>query len=266
LRELTLGKQNEVIMERNDEIGLIISAYNNKVFELDESAAALQESERKNAWRDMAKQVAHEIRNPLTPIRLAVQHLDVIRIQHPHLLDKYVARSNKVVLEQLDSLERILKEFSDLAKMPQANNEEFVLNDLVHSVYTLFSYRRNEIELTFNPPDLKFVVFADRNLLTNALNNLLINAVQAIPNDRKGKIDFSVYRRDKLVVMKITDNGSGIPADIREKIFKPNFTTKAYGSGLGLLITKNIIESVKDKLYFETEENIGTSFFLELEI
>jgi signal transduction histidine kinase len=266
LKRLTLGKQNEMIDRRNDEIGLLIDAYNTKVTELDESAAALQESERRNAWREMAKQVAHEIRNPLTPIRLAVQHLDVIRIQHPHLLDTYVARSNKVVLEQLDSLERILKEFSDLAKMPQANSEEFILNELIESVFTLFGYRRNDVELNLYMPDLKFSVYADRNLLTNALNNLLINAAQAIPASQKGKIDVSVYRRDRSVVIKITDNGSGIPKDIQEKIFKPNFTTKSYGSGLGLLITKNIVESVNGKLYFETEDNVGTSFFLELDI
>ncbi|MEN9613056.1 MAG: hypothetical protein RLZZ628_3870, partial [Bacteroidota bacterium] len=266
LKRLTLGKKNEMIERRSDEIGLLIDAYNTKVTELDESAAALQESERRNAWREMAKQVAHEIRNPLTPIRLAVQHLDVIRIQHPHLLDTYVARSNKVVLEQLDSLERILKEFSDLAKMPQANSEEFILNDLIESVFTLFGYRRNDVELNLHLPDLRFSVYADRNLLTNALNNLLINAAQAIPASQKGKIDMSVYRRDRSVVIKITDNGSGIPKDIQEKIFKPNFTTKSYGSGLGLLITKNIVESVNGKLYFETEENIGTSFFLELDI
>jgi two-component system, NtrC family, nitrogen regulation sensor histidine kinase NtrY len=266
LKRLTLGKKNEMIERRSDEIGLLIDAYNTKVTELDESAAALQESERRNAWREMAKQVAHEIRNPLTPIRLAVQHLDVIRIQHPHLLDTYVARSNKVVLEQLDSLERILKEFSDLAKMPQANSEEFILNDLIESVFTLFGYRRNDVELNLHLPDLKFSVYADRNLLTNALNNLLINAAQAIPASQKGKIDMSVYRRDRSVVIKITDNGSGIPKDIQEKIFKPNFTTKSYGSGLGLLITKNIVESVNGKLYFETEENVGTSFFLELDI
>ncbi|MEO0042378.1 MAG: hypothetical protein RL329_1826 [Bacteroidota bacterium] len=266
LKRLTLGKQNEMIERRNDEIGLLIDAYNTKVTELDDSAAALQESERRNAWREMAKQVAHEIRNPLTPIRLAVQHLDVIRIQHPHLLDTYVARSNKVVLEQLDSLERILKEFSDLAKMPQANSEEFVLNDLIQSVFTLFGYRRNDVELDLYMPDLKFAVYADRNLLTGALNNLLINAAQAIPANQKGKIDVNVYRRDRSVVIKITDNGSGIPKDIQEKIFKPNFTTKSYGSGLGLLITKNIVESVNGKLYFETEENVGTSFFLELDI
>jgi two-component system, NtrC family, nitrogen regulation sensor histidine kinase NtrY len=266
LKRLTLGKKNEMIDRRSDEIGLLIDAYNTKVTELDESAAALQESERRNAWRDMAKQVAHEIRNPLTPIRLAVQHLDVIRIQHPHLLDTYVARSNKVVLEQLDSLERILKEFSDLAKMPQANSEEFILNELIESVFTLFGYRRNDVELNLHLPDLKFSVYADRNLLTNALNNLLINAAQAIPPSQKGKIDMSVYRRDRSVVIKITDNGSGIPKDIQEKIFKPNFTTKSYGSGLGLLITKNIVESVNGKLYFETEENVGTSFFLELDI
>jgi two-component system, NtrC family, nitrogen regulation sensor histidine kinase NtrY len=266
LKRLTLGKQNEMIERRNDEIGLLIDAYNTKVTELDESALALQESERRNAWREMAKQVAHEIRNPLTPIRLAVQHLDVIRIQHPHLLDTYVARSNKVVLEQLDSLERILKEFSDLAKMPQANSEEFILNELIESVFTLFGYRRSDVELNLHMPDLKFSVYADRNLLTNALNNLLINAAQAIPASKKGKIDLSVYRRDRSVVIKITDNGSGIPKDIQEKIFKPNFTTKSYGSGLGLLITKNIVESVNGKLYFETEEDVGTSFFLELDI
>jgi two-component system, NtrC family, nitrogen regulation sensor histidine kinase NtrY len=272
LSRLRLGnkERNEPIpWDKKDEIGVLIEAYNNKVAELEETYGRLGEAEREGAWRDMAKQVAHEVRNPLTPMKLIVQHLEMMRLQKNDNLEEYLIRSNKVLLEQIDSLEKIVSEFASFARIPQkANNEMFIFNDLVSSVANLFSQpdEDKEIEFFLNIPEERYTVYADRSLLVNALNNLVKNAIQAIPRDHKGRVSVSLYRRNSLAVVRISDNGSGIPKDIQDKIFTPNFTTKAYGSGIGLLITKNIIQSVNGKIYFETVENEGTDFYIELEI
>jgi two-component system, NtrC family, nitrogen regulation sensor histidine kinase NtrY len=273
LKRLELGKKakNELITtwDKKDEIGTLIDAYNSKVSQLEDTYTQLQEIEREGAWRDMAKQVAHEIRNPLTPMKLIVQHLEMIRRQRPDNLEEYLIRSNKVLLDQIDNLEKIVSEFANFAKMPQkAANEMFVINDLVASVSSLFSQYEDgdKVKCSLNVPEERYMVYADRSLMTSALNNLVKNAIQALPEDRPGRIIVSLYRRQSTAVIRISDNGVGIPKDIQDKIFTPNFTTKQYGSGIGLLITKNIIQSVNGKIYFHTTENEGTDFFVELEI
>ncbi len=268
LKTLTLGRKNEpVINERQDEIGLLLNAYNSKVKELDETFQRLKKMERESAWRDMAKQVAHEIRNPLTPMKLVVQHMEHLRKQRPDQIESYLARSNKMLLDQINSLERIVSEFAQFAKMPQANNERFEINGLVSSINELFvESTRDKLEFELQIPNEPLMVYADRNLLTNAFNNLITNAIQSIPTDRSGRVRVSLYKTSSSAVIKISDNGVGIPKDIQNKIFTPNFTTKSYGNGLGLLITKNIIQSVNGRVYFETQENIGTDFFIELDL
>ncbi len=273
LRRLRVGKtvKNEIIpWDKKDEIGALINAYNNKVSELEEMIILLAEAEREGAWRDMARQVAHEIRNPLTPMKLVVQHLEMMRLQGNTNMAEYTSRSNRVLLEQIASLENIVNEFHSFARMPnKATNQNFPLNDLVQSVADLFAQHNNEskkLEVTMTMPNEVFIVYADRALLTSAFNNLIKNAIQAIPPDRDGIIEINLYREENTAILKISDNGSGIPKDIQDKIFSPNFTTKAYGSGIGLLITKNIIQSVSGKISFETIENEGSDFFVQLEI
>ena len=273
LLRLELGKKakNERITSWNkkDEIGILIEAYNSKVTQLEETYTRITEIEREGAWRDMAKQVAHEIRNPLTPMKLVVQHLEMIRHQRPENLEEYLIRSNKVLLDQIDNLEKIVSEFANFAKMPQkAVNEMFIINDLVASVGNLFGQLGGGKKVVFslNVPEEQYTVYADRTLLTGALNNLVKNAMQAIPEDREGRIIVSLYRRNTRAIIRISDNGMGIPKEIQDKIFTPNFTTKQYGNGIGLLITKNIIQSVNGKIHYESVENEGTDFYVELDI
>ena len=268
LNALTLGHKNEPISNmRIDEIGQFLNAYNSKVKELGETFQRLAVVERESAWRDMAKQVAHEIRNPLTPMKLVVQHMESLRKNRPEHVSGYLERSNKMLLDQIESLEKIVTEFTQFAKMPQANNERFVINGLVSSVSDLFKQSHKEkLDFEMQMASESLFVYADWTLLVNAFNNLITNAIQSIPEDRMGKVKVSLYKTETSVVVKISDNGVGIPKDIQDKIFSPNFTTKSYGNGLGLLITKNIIQSVNGKVYFETEENIGTDFFVELDL
>ena len=274
LRQFRLGNKakNELITtwRRQDEIGELIAAYNAKVEELEDTVVRLAEAERESAWRDMARQVAHEIRNPLTPMKLVVQHVEMLRANGDENLEKYAVRSHKVLLEQIGNLERIVDEFHNFARMPQkAHNEQFSLNDLVQNVADLFAQKTDDtmhVDVTLTLPKERFIVYADRILLTGAFNNLVRNAIQAIPKDYKGVIQIKLYREEDVAIVRISDNGTGIPQDIQDKIFSPNFTTKPYGNGIGLLITKNIIQSVNGKIYFETVENMGTDFFIELGI
>jgi two-component system, NtrC family, nitrogen regulation sensor histidine kinase NtrY len=256
--------------QNNDEIGEVVTSFNTQAQELGDAAEKIKEGERQATWQEMAQQVAHEIRNPLTPMKLTVQHVEMLMEQNSEDAAEYALKSNRVLLEQIGNLEKIVNEFRNFAQMPQkANSEIFQLNDLVANVGFLFSQQsvegKNADVQLYLPAD-KYMIYADRSLLTGALNNLVKNAIQAIPPDREGVIRISLYREDKMAIIKISDNGTGIPEDIRDKIFKPNFTTKTYGTGVGLLITKNIIQAVNGHISFDSVEGQGTDFYIELEI
>jgi signal transduction histidine kinase len=148
--------------------------------------------------------------------------------------------------------------------MPKAQNIQFSINDLIVSVHHLFQNERPDMDINIELPDRDMDVFADRNYITRVLNNLLKNAIQSIPDDKKGIISLSLYQKEDSVVIQVADNGSGIPTDIQNKVFTPNFSTKTSGTGLGLAICKSIVEGFKGQIYFETEVGTGTSFFVEL--
>ena len=138
-----------------------------------------------------------------------------------------------------------------------------VLNELVESVYTLFSEEEN-IKIHLDITEEALIIFADREQMTRVLNNLIKNAIQAIPSDRPGRVQISLYKTAFYAVVKVSDNGVGIPEDRKDKIFTPYFTTKSSGSGIGLNMSKNIVESAKGQIYFESKEGIGTDFFVEI--
>ncbi|MEO7175270.1 MAG: HAMP domain-containing sensor histidine kinase, partial [Saprospiraceae bacterium] len=167
------------------------------------------------------------------------------------------------LIEQIDNLAKIATEFSNFAKMPPAQLEKIALNDLVSSVHDLFR-KRSEIDFNLYVPIDEVYVEADRSYLIRILNNLLKNAVQAIPASRKGVIDIKLTMEHGDAILSIQDNGVGIPKEMREKVFFPNFTTKSSGTGLGLAMTKSIIESMQGKIYFKTKVNEGTAFFVEI--
>ena len=264
LKELKLGKSNEPLQWRtNDEIGALVTDYNRMIVKLEHSAKLLARSEREGAWREMAKQVAHEIKNPLTPMKLSIQYLTHAFRSNPENIEPLLKRVSNTLIEQIDSLAQIADEFSNFAKMPRANNQQIKLNDLVESVHNLFKESKNT-DVLLSLPKEAFYVFADKNHLVRVLNNMIKNAVEAIPDSRQGLIDVSLTQVDDMAVIKVKDNGVGIPDDMKERVFVPNFTTKNSGTGLGLAISKNIIESVSGKIYFETEKDVGTTFFVEL--
>ena len=266
LRKIELGKRNEPIgYAKDDEIGSLVREYNKKVEELAASAELLARSERESAWREMAKQIAHEIKNPLTPMKLNIQHLqrfsgDVTTYREA------VNRVAETLIAQIDSLSEIATEFSNFAKIPGTRKQVFALAQEVARVVELYE-NDPRAKVGFESGDCSEVkVNADREQLSRALINLIKNGIQAIPANREGSIQLSLYREDTMVIIKVSDNGSGIPEPLREKMFSPNFTTKTSGMGLGLAIVKSIAENFHGRVWFETESDTGTAFYLAIPV
>ncbi len=268
LKRLKLGIRNQPLeWKSEDEIGTLINEYNKMIKKLEDSADRLAKSEREGAWREMAKQVAHEIKNPLTPMKLSIQYLQHAFNSNPDNIKPLLKRVSNTLIEQIDNLASIASEFGNFAKMPRAENQKIDFNHLVLSVYDLFhDGDDNDLDISLNLPKETYTVYADKNHLIRVLNNLVKNATQAIPDDREGKIEISLFSNDEIVTLKVSDNGTGIPDDKKDKVFVPNFTTKSSGTGLGLAISKNIIESVNGEIYFKTIVGEGTDFYVELPI
>ncbi|MFK7946571.1 MAG: ATP-binding protein [Saprospiraceae bacterium] len=270
MQGVKLGQKNEKLSwETQDEIGYLIEEYNKMLAELERSADLLAKSEREGAWREMAKQVAHEIKNPLTPMKLQIQFLQRAYKSRPEDVGPLLKRTAYTLIEQIDGLTRIASDFSNFAKMPTANNEYLVLNNIVKSVFQLFSKEEN-IKLSLTLPREDCLIYADKDQTVRVLNNIIKNAIQAITfavdYDREGAVDILLQRIDDIALVSIKDNGTGISDDKKNKVFVPNFTTKNSGTGLGLAMSKNIVEAANGRIYFETKVNVGTTFYVELPI
>lgn len=264
IQNLQLGKKNTTIKwQKNDEIGLLIKEYNRMVEELEKSAKLLAKSERESAWREMAKQVAHEIKNPLTPMKLSIQHLQRAIKENRNNVEEMTIKVAERLIEQIDTLSHIATEFSSFAKMPQAQNETMELTKIISSAANLFQ-DYPQVDIIMNIPNKECFIFADRNQIMRVFNNILTNAVQAIPLEEKGTITIDLNQKEEVFLIKIKDNGVGIPESMKYKVFEPNFTTKNSGTGLGLAITRNIIEKANGKIWFKSEENVGTTFYIIL--
>ncbi|MDB5144948.1 MAG: hypothetical protein JWQ66_3661 [Mucilaginibacter sp.] len=264
LSKTIYGQKNEPIKwKRNDEIGALITEYNNMIAALAQSAQKLAQSERESAWREMAKQVAHEIKNPLTPLKLGLQLLEKSWKDKDPKFDQKFERFSKSFVEQIESLSSIASEFSAFAKMPDTRIERIDIFAALTQAVTIFKQMDN-IRIIFHAPDAPFFINADRDQLLRCFNNLLKNAIEAIPQDRPGRIEISYLITTKNILLSVKDNGNGIPENLREKIFEPNFTTKSSGTGLGLAFVKNSIENAGGKVWFETILGIGTTFYFSL--
>lgn len=265
ISRLRLGKRNEVIeWTKKDEIGSLVLEYNRMVEELTDSAERLAKSERESAWREMAKQIAHEIKNPLTPMKLSVQYLQKAWEEKTPDWGDRLKRFTKTIVEQIDSLSIIASEFSDFAKMPRSKFEKTDITDVIRSSIGLFR-NTTKIKFIFDHSQKHFVN-SDKEQLLRVFNNLIKNSIQAITEPEKGIIEISIEEDDHYVVMKFMDNGSGIPKEQREKVFYPNFTTKSSGLGLGLAMVKSIVQNAEGEITFESEEGAGTTFIIALPV
>ena len=267
MEKVELGKKHEKIeYNRKDEIGQLVSEYNNMVEKLEESATLLAKSERESAWREMAKQIAHEIKNPLTPMKLSIQFLMRSHKNHDGDFDEKLEKVSNTLIQQIDTLSSIATGFSNFAKMPKPDESPFNVVDTLDNVVRLFENTENmEITSDFGGND-NVTIVADKEQISRVFVNLIKNATQAIPDGIKGKIHVSLACSDGKVTVKIKDNGCGIPEDIKGKLFTPSFTTKSSGSGLGLAMCKNIIINAKGEISFESQEGKGTTFIVTLPI
>ncbi|MCC7467348.1 MAG: HAMP domain-containing histidine kinase, partial [Saprospiraceae bacterium] len=264
---LRLEDKNEpldYVGDPEDEISQLIGQYNTMVDKLEASKTQLVKLEREGAWREMARQVAHDIKNPLTTMKLSMQQLERLS-GSPEQAAAYLRKAITRLIEQIDSLAQIASEFSMFANLDIKTKNDVVINEAVESVHDLFSEQKH-VNLSLSLPEEKFHILGDKNHLIRVFNNLVINAIQAIPTDRQGEIKVSLSRKGNNSVIQISDNGGGIPPEIRERVFEPNFTTKTSGSGLGLAICKKIIEAHGGTISFETRDNEGTDFFVEVPV
>lgn len=263
INETSLNQKNEkIVIEANSrEINSLINAYNQMVDKLEESATMLAQSEREQAWREMAKQVAHEIKNPLTPMRLTVQSFQrKFDANDPNLkqkLDDY----SKTLIQQIDTMSAVASAFSNFASMPAQQNETLNVVEVVEFSLDIF----NEDFIRFESNSEEIITVMDRTQLIRIITNLVKNAIQAIPEEQENKaVLVSVNAEEDHVIIAVKDNGIGINTENTERIFEPKFTTKTSGMGLGLGIIKNIIENYKGTITFESEPGKGSTFMVSL--
>jgi nitrogen fixation/metabolism regulation signal transduction histidine kinase len=259
MNETRLEKRNKKIdiESTSEEIATLVKSYNSMIDQLEESAVKLATSEREQAWREMAKQVAHEIKNPLTPMRLSVQSFQRKFDPNDQNIYQKVDEYSKTLIQQIDTMSSIASAFSNFAKMPAQQNE--ILNvveitrlalDIFSEDYIIFQSEASEIKAKF-----------DKTQLIRVITNLIKNGIQAIPEEQLVKqIIVKVYEENQQVIIEISDNGIGISEDNNQKIFEPKFTTKTSGMGLGLGMVKNIMETYNGSITFTSQNNIGTTF------
>jgi signal transduction histidine kinase len=253
-----LEKRNKRIEveSSSDEIATLVNSYNSMIDELEESAVKLATSEREQAWREMAKQVAHEIKNPLTPMRLSVQSFQrKFDPQDPSIHQK-VDEYSKTLIQQIDTMSSIASAFSNFAKMPAQQNETLNVVSIVKLALDIFS----EDYIEFHADEQKIIAKLDRTQLIRVITNLVKNAIQAIPDHQEPKVVVSVLSDADKVKILVTDNGIGISEANQTKIFEPKFTTKTSGMGLGLAMVKNIVETYNGNITFTTQKGKGTTF------
>lgn len=264
MREINLRKSNqEIEWTRKDEIGELVKEYNKMVIKLEESAEVLAKSEREGAWRQMARQVAHEIKNPLTPMKLSIQYLQKAIDNNSPNVKEMTTNVAKTLVEQIDHLSKIASDFSQFANIGNPKKEVFDLHDVIYSLSSLYEATDN-LDFSWEPVHQRVLLFADKTQLNRLFTNLLQNAIEAASNRDRRVVKVTEELNGEYITVRVTDNGEGIPEQTRSKIFTPNFTTKSSGTGLGLAMSKSIIENADGEIWFETEEGEGTTFFVKI--
>lgn len=253
------GKENHLDYPYHDELGVLVERYNRMVDRVEESAGQLAKAERESAWRTMARQIAHEINNPLTPMKLSVQKLQLKR--GTDQFDAYFEKTTQMLVSEIDNLAHIAQSFSAFAKQPEVVTTEVDVAQKLSHVITLQRENDAQIPVRYVGADSGVFGLADKEQISQVFVNIIRNAIQASPTDII--VTLNALYSVKEMQISISDNGPGIPADIQEKIFRPNFTTKSNGNGLGLAISKHIVESSGGRIEFESSDK-GTTFYVYL--
>jgi len=265
MQDMNLGQINEeIVWNRNDEIGMLVNEYNKMVKKLELSAQALAQSEREGAWREMARQVAHEIKNPLTPMKLSIQYLqNAIQKGAPNVKE---LSSNMAItlIEQIDQLSKIAGDFSQFANIGNVKIERFDLTEVLASLIRLYS-TNPRIHIKWYKEEGNYEILSDRAQMNRLFTNLLQNAIEA-GEGSSAIINLVISQKTEndQILLSFKDDSGGIPDKMKENIFTPNFTTKSSGTGLGLAMCKGIVEKANGHIWFESEEGVGTTFYIKL--
>ena len=265
--KVRLDGHNEPINFRGrDEIGTLVEQYNKMCRQIEDSANKLARNERENAWREMARQVAHEIKNPLTPMRLNIEYLQMLWDRNDPKFEDNLKQTLNSLLEQIETLSKIATAFSDYAKLPENKPSTFDLVELLKNTIKLYDIEENiAISLIFYEKE-DWTIYADKNNLGRVIGNIIKNAIQAIGNKENGHIELTLNRLGERYQIIISDNGCGIKDEDKAKIFFPNFTTKSSGMGVGLSVSKDIIQALGGNITFTSEVGKGTIFTIDLPI
>jgi len=262
MRQTTVERTNEKIIldDASQEIIDLVDAYNSMIDQIEDSAVKLAQSERKHAWREMAKQVAHEIKNPLTPMRLTVQSFDRnFDPKDPDIKEKMHEFSESLI-QQIDIMSSIASAFSNFAQMPNPNREELNIVEEVKRALDIF----HEPYIVYSPEKDKIITQLDKIQLTRIVTNLVTNSIHSLKDRENPEIFVRVSEDESKVFLEIEDNGIGINEKDASKIFEPKFTTKSSGMGLGLPMVKNIVEAYGGSITFVSEEDGKTIFTVSL--
>lgn len=259
LGKIRIGQKNEKIeWHGKDEFSTLIEEYNRMIDELGVSAQRLADSEREGGWRDMAQQVAHEIKNPLTPMKLSVQHLQRTWKEKSELTPEQMERFAKSLIQQIDALAAIADEFSNFAKIPKSHLQPTSVEEIITAAIGVY----DGSDVVFHVSGFENLTMnADAGLLLRVFNNLIKNAVQSYgSNQRKEEIWIEAKKINNQLVITVKDNGCGIPEEMLQRIFIPTFTTRSTGMGLGLSVVKTIVEEHHGIIFVESIEEKGTTF------
>lgn len=262
MRQTTVDRSNEKIIldDASQEITNLVDAYNSMIDQIEDSAVKLAQSERNHAWREMAKQVAHEIKNPLTPMRLTVQSFDHNFDQNDPEIGSKMHEFCESLIQQIDIMSEIASAFSNFAQMPSENNEKLNVVEEVKKSLDIF----HESYISYEPEKDEIITKVDKIQLTRIVTNLVTNAIHALHKCEDPYITVRVYEKKNNVFIEVEDNGKGIEKEDTSKIFEPKFTTKSSGMGLGLPMVKNIVEAYKGGITFVSKVNEKTVFTVSL--
>lgn len=258
----------QVKSNSKDEIGELVRSFNRMIKELQRSRAELKKAEREGAWRDIARQVAHEIKNPLTPMKLAMQHLYYAYTHGSNDFKSIIQTTNKLIIDQVETLNRIATEFSNFAKLPSRNYELLNMNTILTDVVSLMDTKGN-ISISLDKSVDRVMVMGDKDEIKRALINIIKNSMQATEEKYEfggGEINVTGLRHNGYYTVKIRDNGIGMDEETQLKLFEPYFSTKSSGMGLGLVITKKILDDMKAKIKVQSAPGSGTEVEISFKI
>ena len=244
----------------NDELNQLVKAYNKMILQIQEQKQRLSFKEKEEAWREMAKQVAHEVKNPLTPMKLTIQNFErKFDPTDPEIRDK-VKHLSRTLVDQIDLVATVASAFSQFAQLPEKNNEIFDLNKEIKNIINVFS----DEKIYFHSNRDIIMIEMDKIYLSRIITNLVANSRQAKHDDRDNIINLDVEQRQKRVIITVDDNGTGIPEELYDRIFEPNFTSKTSGTGLGLTMVRKMVEDYKGEISVKSELGKGSTFTISL--